>query len=273
MRVLFLILLSLSFCFGQSQKPTNTTNTTNENKKDKSMYAVADIVREPYQSHRIYKLKLVAGAPVVIELPQGEVVKNIWIDTRWFTAESIEGSKRVIVRAIDAQDVEAQQTTLNIESVRDYRYTFHLECVPLFDEIPVSVFSFYFTGDDQEVQRKREIAAAVAMASEAHKAQTESIMKAEFERWKTETLARVSNDYQVNGTIWISKVVDDGVQSWIFVNALNEVASIHCINRDKEVEVVNFEYLNNSYVINRVLVSGEQFVLTVGKDKTVIRRR
>ena len=54
-----------------------------------------DIMRLPFQSHRIYKIQVVPGSPVMLELPAGESAKNMFWDTNWWTLESTPGSGRV----------------------------------------------------------------------------------------------------------------------------------------------------------------------------------
>src|SRR5687768_4361197 len=59
-------------------------------------------VRLPYGPRKIYPLQLVPGAPFALEVPAGEVAKNIWYDSRWWAAESTPGSSRVFLRAVGA---------------------------------------------------------------------------------------------------------------------------------------------------------------------------
>jgi hypothetical protein len=236
-------------------------------------YTARDIVRIPFQAHRTYHFKIAKGAPVVIELPLGEAVKNIWLNRMWFNAESQMGSSRIIVTALTAENVEGQRTNMHIETSSDFRITAILECIPHDVEMPTSVYSFYLTGQNEEVIRARMIDRRADEIASGRTNGMETKYKLEFERWKTETMYRLNQEYYISGTSYVSKVVDDCTQTFIFVPGINELASLRFINRDKEEEVINFEFMNNAYIVNRILVAGEQFVLTVGKDRTIIKRK
>ena len=66
---------------------------------------VRDTVRLPYAPGKVYEVRLMPGAPFALELPPGESARNIWVDIRWWKAESTPGSSRVFLRALGTEDV------------------------------------------------------------------------------------------------------------------------------------------------------------------------
>jgi len=245
---------------------------------------VGDSLRIPYQPHRIYHFRCLKGVPLMLELPLGEVVKNIWVDKTWFIGEAIPNSSRLLLKAQVADGVEGQRTTVHIETMSDMRISALLECLSSSASIPPAVVTFYLTEQDEEITRLRYINTRAeeiaAQRVKEHREATERKAAAELSRWKTNTLAKVHNWYWVKGPAPIDRVLDDGTQTWIFAKRLPEAASLKAVNADGKDEVVNFEYSEGVYTVNRVLSSnrsffrrGERFVLTVGKKKTIIERR
>jgi hypothetical protein len=241
--------------------------------KEGETYVSRDIVRVPFQAHRTYQMKVLKGSVSVIELPLGEIVKNIWLNRQWFMAESISGSGRITVTALAAENVEGQRTMMHVETSTDLRISVLLECVPYDVEMPPSVLQFYLTGQEEDIARQKMISRRADEIASARADLIEEKFKANFEQWKTEALNRINMDYVISGNMYVSKVIDDCVQTFIYVTGVNELASLRFVNRDKQEEVVNFEFLNDAYVVNRVLVAGEQFILTVGRDRTTIKRK
>lgn len=81
-------------------------DSLNERPKEAPASAVyGDITRIPYQSFRVYKVNVVPGSPLMIELPVGETARAAWVDQSWWKAESLPGSGRVLVNAIPAEGV------------------------------------------------------------------------------------------------------------------------------------------------------------------------
>jgi len=66
---------------------------------------VRDTVRVPYLAGKVYEVRLMPGAPFALELPTGESARNIWVDNRWWKAESTPGSSRGFLRALGTDDV------------------------------------------------------------------------------------------------------------------------------------------------------------------------
>jgi hypothetical protein len=92
--------------------------------------AQPDVQRSPYSAGAVYRLRLAAGAPCVIELPAGETAKNIWFDGRWWAAESTPGSSRVVVRALGSSEVVGKRGVIHIETdPSDLRISLKVEAV------------------------------------------------------------------------------------------------------------------------------------------------
>jgi len=271
MRFILPVLFLLSTCLATAQ--------------DRPTYIAGDALRIPYQSHRIYHFRCMKGVPLMVELPLGETVKNIWVDKTWFIGEAIPNSSRLILKAQVADGVEGQKTTVHIETMSDLRISALLECLAAgASAVPPTVVTFYLAEQDEEITRLRYINTRVAeMAAAQQKAYREEQDKktaAELSRWKTETLGRIHHSYWVKGRAPIDRVFDDGTQTWIFAKGLSEAQTLKVVNADGKDEVVNFEFADGVYTVNRVLTTnrsyfrrGERFVLSIGKKKTIIERR
>jgi len=92
---------------------------------------VRDTVRVPYLAGKVYQIKLMPGAPFALELPAGESARNIWVDNRWWKAESTPGSSRVFLRALGSDDVVGRRGFIHVETdPSDYRISLRVEGVP-----------------------------------------------------------------------------------------------------------------------------------------------
>ena len=90
-----------------------------------------DTVRVPYIAGKVYEIRLMPGAPFALELPSGESAKNIWVDNRWWKAESTPGSSRVFLRALGTDDVVGRHGFIHVETEpSDYRVSLKVEGVP-----------------------------------------------------------------------------------------------------------------------------------------------
>lgn len=237
-------------------------------------HIAGDAMRIPYQSHRIYHIRCVKGAPVIVELPLGETIKNVWLDRMWFTGEAVPGSGRVMLKAQNAEGVEMEKTTVHIETSGDLRISAVLECLPSNGgRMPSPVYSFYLDGQDEEVARHRLIQIKAEERAQAYKEAMDERYRASFAQWKAEAMGRLHDGYRVKGAAEISKVADDGVQTWIYAPGMAEINSLRAINRDKQEETVNFEYVDGAYVVDRVIAPNEKFELSIGKQKTTISRK
>jgi hypothetical protein len=91
---------------------------------------VRDTVRVPYKAGKVYEVRLMPGAPFALELPAGETAKNIWVDNRWWKAESTPGSARVFLRALGTDDVVGRRGFIHVETEpSDYRISLRVEGV------------------------------------------------------------------------------------------------------------------------------------------------
>jgi hypothetical protein len=190
----------------------------------------------------------------------------------WFLAETTGASGRVLVRAQAADNVEGQQTTIHIETNSGLRISAVLECIPFTGDVPPTVYIFYVSGEDEEIARRRLIDSKVKAAVDASSQLIEDRYKVQLERWKVDVFGKINTNYHANGKIIIERVIDDGIQTWIYVRGTGEIPKIQVVDRDKLLSVVNFEFLSGAYVVNRVLSDGEQFALTIGKERTFIRK-
>jgi len=238
-------------------------------------YVAGDSVRIPYQANRIYYIRIVAGAPVMVELPLGETVKNIWIDKNFFSGEAVPGGSRVLLKALPAEDVDGKKTFVHIETRNDLRFSAELECVSSGDHrgLPPGVYTFYLTGQDEEVSKRNLIQQQASAQAEEYQNGIDAKNKAVFSGWQADAMEKMHDQYKVNGPLPVRKVVDNGVQTWIFITGVYEINSLKVINRDKKEEVVDFEFVNGAYTANRILKEGERFELDNGKEKTQIVRR
>lgn len=228
-----------------------------------------DVVRVPYQSFKVYRMSLFPGTPGVIELPQGEVAQNIWYEKKWWVAESVPGSNRVLVKAIEADGIQGRKSLLHIEMAPSgLRLSFAVEAVTDFNSQP-AVFQVYLDGEDPEALARKQLEAKVAERLTPIRANLEAAAHLELENWKGQALARVRTDYRVRGKVEVSRVVDDGTQTFIYSNG-PELSALAFINRDKKEEALNSQLQNGRYVVNRVLQAGERFVLTVGEKQSTV---
>src|ERR1035438_7771700 len=69
------------------------------------------VIKAPYLSDRVYKIYVVPGSPVMVELPMGESPENIWYDTQYWKAESTPGSNRLVVKALNVDNILGKRTS------------------------------------------------------------------------------------------------------------------------------------------------------------------
>lgn len=240
--------------------------------QESSVYG--DIVRIPYQSFKVYKVHVAPGSPLMVELPEGETAnKGIWIDTSWWKAESIPGSNRLVVTAIPAEGIVGKRTFMHVETTpSNLRISFELEAVGEQERVP-AVVKLYLDAPDADTAYKRQFTQAVADQTADIQRSTEEVYRRKLEEWKDQAATKFYDLYKWSGDVDVERVISDGVQTRIFSNA-PELSSVGFINKDGDKpEVVNFTLQNGVYIINRVLQSGEKFVLTLGKKTTTIKVR
>jgi hypothetical protein len=92
---------------------------------------VRDTTRLPYAPGKVYEVRLMRGALFALELPPGESARNIWVDNRWWKAESTPGSSRVFLRALGTEDVVGRRGFIHVETEpSDYRISLKVVGVP-----------------------------------------------------------------------------------------------------------------------------------------------
>lgn len=228
-----------------------------------------DIMRLPYQSHKVYRLRLYPGSPTIIELPYGESVDNIWIDSHWWGAESTPDSNRVVVRALAAEGVLGRKTLFHLETKPNgLRISFALEAVSDFERQP-GVCQLYLDGEDGSMLVKRTVDSRVAQRVSELRASSDHQAKLDFDTWRVDAVSKFRNNYASSGSLEVTKVVDDGIQTFIY-SPERELSNLSFKNQDGKEEVLNYELHNGAYIVNRVLQKEEAFVLNLGKKKTKI---
>lgn len=230
---------------------------------------VPDTIKLPYMAGRVYRVKLVPGAPFVIELPAGEYATNIWRDGRYWMAETTKGSPRVIVSPIAAVDVVGRKGFIHIETApSSLRITLKVEAVDEDEETPGALL-LYAEGKTVEstvhAQVEERLGDEILLAK---KAAAEAARK-EFEAWRRKTLENLRDDYEWGGDFPLRRVVDNSVQTWITLrDRASDKAVIQFVDKSGKTEVVNYELEDGVYVVqNKVLRPKEKFRLILGKEQ------
>ncbi|HZL21378.1 MAG TPA: TrbG/VirB9 family P-type conjugative transfer protein [Polyangia bacterium] len=229
-----------------------------------------DTLRLPYSRGKVYQVRLVPGAPFALELPTGEVAKNIWYDNHWWAAESTPGGSRVFIRALGASDVVGRTGFIHIETEpSDLRISLRVEAAREASATPAAL-EIYLEGsagnDPTQTKMRKAISRDVLYAQK----QAEEQARTQFESWRKAAMANLRGDeaYDRGGDFVISKVVDDKVQTFITVPSATDRAVIQFVDRTGRPEIVNYEIENGTYVVqNKVLRGGEKFRLILGKEQ------
>lgn len=236
---------------------------------------VPDTIKLPYQAGRVYRLKLIPGAPFVVELPQGEYATNIWRDGRYWMAETTKGSPRVILSPIAAVDIVGRKGFIHIETAPSaLRITLKVEAVDEEEETPGALL-LYAEGSTVQstvaAQVQERLGDEVLLAKKA----ASDAAKKEFEVWRKKTLENLRDDYEWGGDFALRRVVDNSLQTWITLkDKASDKAVVHFIDKSGNTEIVNYELEDGVYVIqNKVLRPKEKFRLILGKEQAWIRLR
>lgn len=234
--------------------------------------AKTGIIRQPFTDGQVYPLKLVPGAPFVVELPRGETAKNIWFDPRWWLAESTPGSSRVMIRAVPSHEVVGRKGLLHIETEQtDLRITLRLEAVDEDTEVPAAL-QLYHEGsalkgplEAQVVRKAVDSELVYVRKHEQEKA------RAEFDKWRAAALSNLNVAYEWGGDFRVTRVADDKIQTYVTVPGGSDRAVVQFEDRTGKKEIVNYELSNGVYVIqNKVLRPGEKLRLILGKEQAWI---
>ncbi len=227
-----------------------------------------DTLRLPYTPGKVYQVRLLPGAPFALELPRGESARNIWFDARWWAAESTPGSSRVFLRAQGMEDVVGRKGFIHVETEpSDLRISLRVEAVAETGEVAAGL-EIYLEGSALEdpVHREAKRMADKELLYVRHQEQEKA--RADYEGWRKSMLANVRSDYEWGGDFRVSRVVDDGVQTFVKVAEASDHAVIQFVDKTGRAELVNYELENGCYVIqNKVLRPGEKFRLVLGKQQ------
>lgn len=236
---------------------------------------VPDTIKLPYQAGRVYRVRLIPGAPFVVELPEGEYATNIWRDGRYWLAETTKGSPRVIVSPIAAVDIVGRKGFIHIETAPSaLRITLKVEAVDEETETPGALLLY---AEGSTVQSTVQAQVQERLGDElllAKKAAAEAA-KREFETWRKQTLENLRDDYEWGGDFALKRVIDNSLQTWITLkDKASDKAVIHFVDKSGNTEIVNYELENGVYLIqNKVLRPKEKFRLILGKEQAWIRLR
>lgn len=223
-------------------------------------------IRLPYIEGRIYKMYLAPGSPVAVQLPEGETVSNLWLDGYWFKGQSTPGSRVAVITAIPSINVVGKSTNCIIETKPlGLTINFVVECVQDIDSTMSPSWTFYVEGADPVIQVRRDALNQIQSMGAAMR----DGLQQENEAWKVDTLGRIRFAYKTTGHD-VKKVLDDGLQTWIFTPEATEQGSLKVVGPDKLEEVLTPKYDNGVYKVARVLRAKEKFVLSIGKNETKI---
>jgi hypothetical protein len=230
-----------------------------------------DVIRKSYSQYATYPVRLVPGVPFCVEIPKGDTIVNCWTDVINFKAESTPGSNRAIIKALPVDGVVGKTTYFHIETAAGLIITISAEAVNASATTLPGRMEIMLPDDgpgvtasqaiiDSRVQR--ETRAALSYASQQN--------KEDFERWRREAVMNLRDSYRFGGDFAVEKVVDDKVQTMIYVPEGSDRATIEVIDRSGKQEKVNYEFVNGVYTVNKVLRHGEKFRLILGKEQAVI---
>ena len=207
-------------------------------RKRSEKVVVRDTVRVPYLAGKVYQIKLMPGAPFALELPAGESARNIWVDNRWWKAESTPGSSRVFLRALGSDDVVGRLGFIHVETdPSDYRISLRVEGVPETAEVSAGLEilrrgqSAQRSGPAGSAKNRRQGAALHAAARAGEGAGGGGSLA-------QESPTNVRADYEWGGDFRIGRVVDDRVQTFVTVPDASDRAVIQFVDKAGRVEVV-----------------------------------
>jgi hypothetical protein len=232
---------------------------------------VRDTIRVPYLAGKVYEVRLMPGAPFALELPAGESARNIWVDNRWWKAESTPGSSRVFLRALGTDDVVGRRGFIHIETEpSDYRVSLRVEGVSESSEVSAGL-EIYVEGSTQNDPVKQQSKKLADKDLFYMQRREQDKARAEIAVWRKNLLENVRADYEWGGDFRVGRVVDDRVQTFITVPDASDRAVIQFVDKTGKPEVVNYELENGTYVVqNKVLRPGEKFRLVLGKQQAWI---
>lgn len=232
-----------------------------------------DTQKLPYLPSKIYSLRLIPGAPAVVELPQGESAHNIWYDKSFFKAESTPDTNRVVVQALNTPEAVGRTSYIHIETEPgNLRISLKVEGVPDRQEVP-GVLQIYLDGADEGSLVNAQVQLKVAKEAAYARKFAQEKAAADFQAWRQQLLQNVNDRYGWSGDMAIERVVDDRVQTFVSMPKASDLAVIELVDKAGKPDKVNYELENGSYVINKVLRPGEKWHLILGKEQAWIRAK
>jgi hypothetical protein len=230
-----------------------------------------DTLKLPYLASKIYALRLIPGAPAIVELPMGEIARNIWYDKSFFKAESTPDTNRVVVQATNTPEAVGKVSYIHIETEPgNLRISLKVEGVSERSETP-GVLQLYMDGTDEgslvhaQVQKQVGREAAYARKFADDKA------AADFQAWRQQLIQNMNDNYKWGGDLRIDRVVDDKVQTYVYMPSLSDKAVIELVDKAGKPDKVNYELENGCYLISKVLRPGEKWRLIFGQEQAWIR--
>lgn len=231
-------------------------------------------IKVPYQPQRVYTLRLIPGAPAMVELPAGEQAKNIWFDKAFFIAESTPDTNRVVVKALNTPEAVGKSSYVHIETEpSNLRISLKVMGVADSQDVP-GVLTIYLDGADEGTLVNAQV--AKRLRQEVPYAQKFASEQAEtrFEAWRANLMKNFNDKYSWGGDFPIDRVTDDKVQTWVYMPNASDKAVIELIDKAGHPEKVNYELENGAYVVqNKVLRNGEKWHLILGKEQAWIKAK
>ena len=230
-----------------------------------------DTQKLPYLPSKIYSLRLIPGAPAVVELPQGELAHNIWYDKSFFKAESTPDTNRVVIQAINTPEAVGRTSFVHIETEpSNLRISLKVEGVPDRQEVP-GVLQIYLDGGDEGSLVNAQVQQRVQKETVYARKFAQDKAAADFQAWRQQLLQNMNDHYVWGGDMVIQRVVDDRVQTFVSMPKASDLAVIELLDKAGKPDKVNYELENGSYVINKVLRPGEKWHLILGKEQAWIK--
>jgi hypothetical protein len=230
-----------------------------------------DTMELPFEKGRVYSVPLLPGSPFVLELPQGESAAQLWFDEKWWTAETVPDGSRVVLTASRSENAVGEVGFIHIETTPgNLRISLRVSVVDRGEAVPAALELYQakrpgreLTPEETRRRADRDLLYAQKMAADKARADV-----AEFRR---QALTNLRTNFEWGGDFRVGRVVDDRVQTFIVLaEPSSERAVMQFVDRTGKNEVVNFDFENGTYVVQRVLHPGEKFRLILGKQMSWI---
>ncbi len=235
-----------------------------------------EVQRKVYSPYTVYEVKLVPGVPLALEIPKGDSITDILCDVQWFKGEAIPDTNLASLKALSISGVVGRMTFFHILTNAGLRITVQAEAVhePTTTNARMTgVLMIELDGsDDGRTAGKaiRDLRKARETPPPVEKAQKAGQEGEDLTKWKQETIRSLRESYRWGGDFAVERVVDDKLQTMIFMPQGSDRATIEIVDRSGHPEKVNYEFQNGVYTIQKVLRPGERFRLVLGMEQEVI---